>query len=153
MEAVLAGRLLVAESQLKELADAYGVSYAWLLTGKPEHWTPSMETSWSSRLRFFRVSIGGFQALREADESPVEAESTIENLEQIFFDGEQSDSEAESLLKGINGIDIVGMIGALRALYTNWSNNIIQDFPYNLSGLALDKPIFKQGKCPASPVE
>ena len=143
MEAVLAGRLIVAESQLKELADAYGVSYAWLLSGKPEHWTPSMETSWCSRLRFFRISIGGFRSLREHIGQSSLADEDIEMLEQLFAEGERSESEAEILLTSNNAPNIGSLIPAYFALNNELYNATKADFPYDFHGLTSSKPVFK----------
>lgn len=139
MNAIMAGKLMVAESMLEGLADAYGVSYAWLLTGKPEHWAPPMATSWSSRLRFFRVSIGGFYDLGKL----VGGQEMIQPLENLFRDGERSESEAESLLKCTKDENITGTIRALRASNPEWSNSIKHNFPYDFNGLVLDKPQFK----------
>lgn len=143
MKAVLSGRLLIAEAELAGLAEAYGVSYAWLLTGKPEHWTPSMEKSWISRLRFFRISIGGFRIYQDLIKDSTDAEMVTLSLESFFRDGEASEAEARKLLKGTDDKSITGSLAGWRFAFTEWSNAIESNFPYDFNGLIADKPRFK----------
>lgn len=143
MNAVLSGRLLIAEAELAGLAEAYEVSFAWLLTGKPEHWTKPMETSWVSRLRFFRITIGGFRPYQDLIEGSELAETITTNLENLFRDGERSEAEARNLLKGTGKISITGTLAALKSQFTAWSKALELNFPYDFDGLIADKPRFK----------
>ena len=96
-----------------------------------------------SRLRFFRISIGGFRLYQDLIEGCEMAETITSNLENLFRDGERSEAEARKLLKGTGDNSITGTLAAMRFNYTAWSNAIKSNFPYDFNGLIADKPRFK----------
>jgi len=132
LEVVKAGKLLFANSQLEMLAEAYGVSYGWLLTGDPRLWAPSIKESWSSRLKRFMVFIGGFQNGEDG-----------RFLTDVFKEGEDSEASARSLMTGPYGEKFRNMIRPLQATDADWSNQIRMDFPFDFEGLCSKKLILR----------
>ncbi len=136
MSAVMEGTLVVPNSNLEGLAKDYGVAYAWLLTGSPQLWTPSIEENWSSRLKLFRFSIGG---LRDAPDSRA--------LEGLFMDGENSNETARTLMTGVDGVGLPSLVKGLQFSHGAWSRQVRLDFPFDFSGLCEEQPVFRPIEC------
>ena len=132
LKALYSGKLLIANSQLEMLAEASGVSYGWLLTGNPRLWTPSIRESWSSRLKLFRFSIGGFPDGEDG-----------KWLTEVFMEGEGSEGAAKTLLIGPYGEKFRKMLVARQGSDGAWSKQIRADFPFDFEGLCLENPIFR----------
>ena len=63
LKAITEGRLDVPVDAVEAIAKVYSVPLNWLLTGDESHWTPSLDKSWSSRVRYWRICIGLSSAL------------------------------------------------------------------------------------------
>ena len=132
MAAVMQEKLVVTNSTLEELARDYGVAYGWLLTGSAELWTPSIEEDWSSRLKFFRVSIGGLKGAPGG-----------KALEDLFMDGENSNDTARLLMTGADGVGLPSLMKALQGSDGDWSRQARIDFPFEFGGLCEEKPVLR----------
>lgn len=141
-DAIASKRLIIANSQLETLAKAYGVSYSWVLSGKPDFWTPPMKESWCSRLRFFRVSIGGFPDHKG-----------FMPLREIFTAGERSEDEAKILLRSGDGGGFQAIIRTYEAYVPGWNAEWQKLFPFDLGGLSLDVPEFKTNRHVATNIQ
>jgi transcriptional regulator with XRE-family HTH domain len=58
VNAVTQRKLRIPSSFFRGIAEAYDISYAWLMTGRRNKWYPSLKGNLAARLRFLRICTG-----------------------------------------------------------------------------------------------